>query len=112
MMSMGSIPKLICTIISSRKQRKRQTLGTLKSNHALVAYFDSKCGYQLPLSPDEIFKLDKGEFTTPLLRYANLDDRRPCEHVVFHECLAENNPKFNIAVNPRLPSIWSFDDEE
>lgn len=73
------------------------------------AYFHPKCRYQLRLSQEEITKLDQGEFTTPLLRYANMADRRPCEHVVFHECLSENKPDFDIAVNPKLPSIWSFD---
>ncbi len=75
------------------------------------AYFDPKCGYQLRMSEDEIKRLDQGEFVSPLMRYANIDDRRPCEHVVLHDCLGESNPNFSIAVNPKLPSIWSFDDK-
>ena len=75
------------------------------------SYFNSKCRYQLKLNEEEMKGMDKGEFVTPLLRYANLDDRRPCEHVVLHECLAQNNPNFSIAVNSKLPSIWELNDE-
>lgn len=37
-----------------------------------------------------------GEEANRLLKYANLDDKRPCEHVVFHDCLFQLNHKFGV----------------
>lgn len=47
--------------------------------------------------------------TTTILRYASNKEKRPCEHIVFHDCLAREQPKFAIAVNPNLGTIWKRD---
>lgn len=45
-----------------------------------------------------------------ILRYANNKERRPCEHVVFHDCLMKvTTGQFNIAVNPALKTYWKRD---
>ena len=69
-------------------------------------YFDSRCGYQLGLDPEEIKHPDPAKISSSIMRYANEDDKRPCEHVVLHDCLTINNPHFNIAVNPKMLTQW------
>lgn len=38
-------------------------------------------------------------------KYSNKDDRRPCEHVVFHNCLRRVYPGLIIAVQPNLNPV-------
>lgn len=58
-------------------------------------YFEEKCNYQLN-------NIDSSK----IMRYASKKERRPCEHVVFHDCLRNNVDGFNIAVNPNMISYW------
>jgi hypothetical protein len=45
-----------------------------------------------------------------IMRYANNKEGRPCEHVVFHDCLRDVSVGvFDIAVNPMLRSLWARD---
>ncbi|KAG7361992.1 hypothetical protein IV203_025658 [Nitzschia inconspicua] len=41
-----------------------------------------------------------------LAAFANKDDARPCEHVVFHDCLLKNDLSTYIAVKPSLKTYW------
>ena len=50
-----------------------------------------------------------GYNTTSIMRYANSQEERPCEHVVFHDCLKKNLIEFDIAINPNLVSFWEKD---
>ncbi len=65
-------------------------------------YFMTGCRYQLSIGKEEMDKRD----IKSIMRYANKDDERPCEHVVLHDCLGRNNPHFNMAINPRLLTLW------
>eukprot|EP00588_Corethron_pennatum_P015851 CAMPEP_0194279892 /NCGR_PEP_ID=MMETSP0169-20130528/14184_1 /TAXON_ID=218684 /ORGANISM="Corethron pennatum, Strain L29A3" /LENGTH=1078 /DNA_ID=CAMNT_0039024375 /DNA_START=227 /DNA_END=3463 /DNA_ORIENTATION=+ len=42
-----------------------------------------------------------------LIKYANKDDERPCEHVVFHDCLRRTNPNTVVAVQPDMRTQWN-----
>lgn len=65
-------------------------------------YFTKSCQYTL----DTVVKLDKGNRTS-IMRYANSAEERPCEHVVFHDCLKKVTKKrVDIALNPELHTIW------
>jgi len=66
-------------------------------------YFTRSCQYQL----DATFVKLNRENQSSIMRYANSVEERPCEHVVFHDCL-ENVVKqgINIALNPELRTIW------
>jgi len=44
--------------------------------------------------------------TSNLERYANLKDNRPCEHVVFHNCLLDSDKSISIAVQPSMRTEW------
>ena len=39
-------------------------------------------------------------------KYANRFDNAPCEHVVFHNCLQEVDPKVVVAVQPDMHTLW------
>jgi hypothetical protein len=56
-------------------------------------YFEPRCHYRL--SADE-----------SIMRYASEKEERPCEHVVFHDCLLDHDPAFDLAVNPNLITLW------
>eukprot|EP00978_Attheya_sp_CCMP212_P011295 scaffold27794_cov52-Attheya_sp.AAC.3 len=69
----------------------------------LAIYFASKllerkCQYRLPVD---------GVDYERLLGYANWDDRRPCEHVVLHDCLSRAQPKTKIAIQPDMRTNWN-----
>jgi len=82
-------------------------------------YFEPKCRYQLvKQDKDRMDGFHKTKYHGPkkfanlrnhtdlnldIMRYANLKESRPCEHVVFHECLrSANDDTLHIAVNPLL----------
>eukprot|EP00978_Attheya_sp_CCMP212_P047802 scaffold432507_cov71-Attheya_sp.AAC.1 len=44
------------------------------------------------------------------MKYAIQDDNRPCEHVVFHECLRSLNPSIKITVQPYMNTLWDDPD--
>lgn len=69
-------------------------------------YFDERCKYQLLIGKKDIEVPDEDNISESIMRYANRDDKRPCEHVVLHDCLGRKNTGFNIAVNPRLLTLW------
>lgn len=52
-----------------------------------------------------------------MARYANQADKRPCEHVSFHECLREVIPatskgaELSIGIQPRLMPHWNSNNE-
>ena len=56
-------------------------------------WMDKKCAYALDYGED-------------LMRYANEDDKRPCEHIVFHHCLHNLNSSSIITVQPAMRTIW------
>ncbi len=96
------------------------------------SYFERKCRYQLSADPDLVQNFNKHidwihnhkggvtieseeflqdpELDLFILRYANDKEGRPCEHVVFHDCLRDcSDNQFNIAVNPALRTFWARD---
>mmetsp|Transcript_12362 Transcript_12362/g.23164 ORF Transcript_12362/g.23164 Transcript_12362/m.23164 type:complete len:458 (+) Transcript_12362:70-1443(+) len=83
-------------------------------------YFDDQCKYSLDnitlqefqdilqKQSDEYFR--QGLHQGDIFRYANNKEQRPCEHVVFHDCLKRvNKSDFRIAVNPALKTYWKRD---
>lgn len=73
-------------------------------------YFDSNCEYKLDVKIiDEIENMSidtTRSKSNTIMRYANSKERRPCEHVVIHDCFVRNVPGFNIALNPKLMTVW------
>ena len=65
-------------------------------------FFNSQCQYGL----NEDIILSRRNDINSIMRYANKKDERPCEHVVFHECLRKTLENFNIAINPNLITHW------
>ena len=63
-------------------------------------YFEDKCNYQLNNG------VATGIERSKIMRYESKKERRPCEHVVFHDCLINNVDGFNIAVNPNMITYW------
>mmetsp|Transcript_38140 Transcript_38140/g.56207 ORF Transcript_38140/g.56207 Transcript_38140/m.56207 type:complete len:527 (+) Transcript_38140:106-1686(+) len=47
---------------------------------------------------------------TGFMRYASKRSQFPCEHVIFHSCLIENDPSTSIAVHPNLRTEWDKDE--
>ena len=74
------------------------------------AYFDTRCRYELGIDANEIKNPDRKMISSSLMRYANKEDGRPCEHVVLHDCLSRNIPWLNVAVNPKLLTKWVNND--
>lgn len=87
-----------------------------------ASYFEQYCQYQLQDSVRD--QLDQWnahynanantivdiDFSKSIIRYANDKEQRPCEHVVFHDCLIKvTTGTFNIAVNPLLQTFWKRD---
>jgi hypothetical protein len=85
------------------------------------AYFNRKCQYQLEVNADRLKGFlerpnpNDGSLIDPqsdlyIMRYANKKEKRPCEHVVLHDCLKSSSKgAFDIAVNPFLKSFWARD---
>ena len=67
-------------------------------------YFDKGCHYKL----NETIIYEHKSDQASLMRYANNKEERPCEHVVFNDCLKQKK-SFHLAVNPRLVSLWKRD---
>ena len=55
-------------------------------------FFDGRCTY-----------LDKNPRNE---KYSNRDDMRPCEHVVFHNCLGSIYANFSIAIQPDMQPLY------
>jgi hypothetical protein len=87
-----------------------------------ASYFEQYCEYQLQDNVRDL--LDQWnansnvnsndnvdiDFSKSIIRYANNKEQRPCEHVVFHDCLMKvTTGTFNIAVNPLLQTFWKRD---
>lgn len=68
-------------------------------------YFNDECNYTLSKDFIETHKSDQ----TSVMRYANNKEERPCEHVVFHDCLKNSKRLFEISLNPKLVTIWRRD---
>ena len=52
------------------------------------AWFEPRCSYTHGIGVDaRIGGSDSSTTSTGLMRYASEADGRPCEHVVFHDCL-------------------------
>lgn len=66
-------------------------------------YFEEKCQYALR---EDINELKSNQ--SSIMRYANKEER-PCEHVVFHECLRKHVDDFDIGVDPKMISFWRQD---
>lgn len=87
------------------------------------AYFEEHCTYELQSSileqlenwdnshlKAELLGTGNGGHGKSIVRYANNKEKRPCEHVVLHDCLASTTiGKFSIAVNPSLKTLWKRD---
>lgn len=97
------------------------------------SYFESKCRYRLKADiKEEVNRLHEQmkrdrpkdhnndnndpvpnpnpDSSLYIMRYANEKEGRPCEHVVFNDCLlGVSMGAFNIAVNPLLKSFWARD---
>ena len=56
-------------------------------------WFNKKCNYSIDPSPDQ-------------MRYANREDGRPCEHIIFHECILKKVRSARIAVQPNMNAWW------
>lgn len=82
--------------------RVRSCFGGIGIYRANV-YFEEKCQYALR---EDINKLKSNH--SSIMRYANKEER-PCEHVVFHECLRNHVDNFDIGVDPRMISFWRQD---
>ena len=63
-------------------------------------WLEPKCNYHSVAA-------NNNNITTPFLRYATKASQRPCEHVVFHECLRNHHPTTKIAVQPKLRTEWN-----
>ena len=68
-------------------------------------YFNMRCQYELKR---EIINQQRMNDTS-IMKYASSKEERPCEHVVFHDCLSGILPTFAIAVNPLLQTLWRRD---
>ena len=110
----------------------RSCFGGLAAYRA-VTYFSKECRYRLGdglgkgVVIDKIVEDDEGaevvigsrsnvtssEEEERLMGYANSKERRPCEHVVFHDCLMRNvhHRNTSIAIDPRLILYWTKDEE-
>ena len=68
-------------------------------------FFHSECTYTLP--QHEKTNIRKENHKSTLMRYAGAKDKRPCEHVVFHDCLKQiDSPKIDLALHPQLLTLW------
>ena len=88
------------------------------------AWFEPKCSYTHGMSVNEgTGGSDSSAASTGLMRYASEADNRPCEHVVFHDCLIRTNGmtrrgdssgsgKSRIAIMPKLLTLWKKDNKE
>ncbi len=87
--------------------RVRSCFGGLGIYKAKV-YFQPQCRYQLTISDEEIEnpKFTRKNISSSIMRYAIKGERRPCEHVVLHDCLLKLNSDFNIAINTNLETVW------
>jgi len=72
-------------------------------------YFREQCQYQLKKGTIERSRNDN----TSIMKYASKKEERPCEHVVFHDCLdnvkSSHLLSFDIAINPNLVTLWRRD---
>ena len=68
-------------------------------------YFNSNCKYELDRDIIRSVELNRND-TKSLMRYASKKEERPCEHVVFHDCLQKHDDHFDIAINPKLLAYW------
>ena len=82
--------------------RVRSCFGGIGIYRASV-YFEEKCQYALT---EDINKLKLNHLS--IMRYANKEER-PCEHVVFHECLRTHVEGFEIGVDSKMISFWRQD---
>ena len=70
-----------------------------------ATYFNPKCNYSAPYQ--RLYD-GKQNMTLEMKKYSSLRSQRPCEHVMFHNCLQRaNKGKALAAVNPRLRSEWN-----
>lgn len=63
------------------------------------SYLEPKCRYQI--NHDILTKRDKAT----IMRFSNIKDKRPCEHVVLHECLREQLEDFRIGISRHLVAL-------
>ena len=82
--------------------RVRSCFGGLTVYRALK-YLDTNCQYFL-----ERDLVIHGDAST-IMKYASSKDKRPCEHVVIHECLKRSLPRFDIALDPNMVTQWRKD---
>ena len=93
------------------------------------AWFEPKCSYAHGIGIDRGIggsgpssNANGAAASTGLMRYASEADGRPCEHVVFHDCLIRTNEhgsiasdsgvgdsKSRIAIMPKLLTLWRKD---
>ena len=66
------------------------------------AFFTPQCQYEL----DRDVLSSQANDISSIMRYASKHEKRPCEHVVFHDCLKQNVPEIDIAINPKLLTYW------
>lgn len=77
-----------------------------------VKYFEPKCKYKLEgrivNKLKDLKDVDKEDtsISESIMRYASNKEIRPCEHIVLHDCFAKRSSNFNIALNPKLLTIW------
>ena len=88
------------------------------------AWFEPKCSYTHGIGVNEgVGGTDASTTSTGLMRYASEQDGRPCEHVVFHDCLIRTNDmakggdssgggKSRIAIMPKLLTLWRKDQKK
>jgi hypothetical protein len=69
--------------------------------YSAKALLEPNCRYHPPSLGDDADRL---------LKYANIDDKRPCEHVVYHDCLyrihTRDGGNSRIAIQPGQCSYW------
>jgi hypothetical protein len=63
-------------------------------------YLHNDCQYFLPRDV-----VAQGNAST-IMKYASSKDKRPCEHVVMHNCLKESLQRFDIAIDPSFVTQW------
>ena len=63
------------------------------------SYLEPKCGYHI--NHDILTKRDK----ETIMRFSNIKDKRPCEHVVLHECLREQLKDFRIGISRHMVAL-------
>ena len=93
------------------------------------AWFEPACSYTHGIGVDAGIRSElssdanEAAATTGLMRYASEADGRPCEHVVFHDCLIRTNDmakggdssgggKSRIAIMPKLLTLWRKDQKK